>query len=221
MSDIDTRFFIAFLASTIGFAIWFIKRLIDEKRAEAKQRAAQEGLGRALFVEVDFNTTDLGTCETGSPSLESLRAAFADNDNLLPHITFSRSFSDLYRSHIGNLPTLPDDSLVKTFQFYALLDKLHAQVEGVTSPSFRTLSVDGKVAAMDLIRSTARQGRIVGLDLVGELQRQFPHLKLTRFGLGEEDNSSQNLKRRLIRLDKETSNLQGKHDGNLICRAAA
>ena len=50
----------------------------------------QDNLVRAIYAEIDFNTTDMEIFLTKSPSLPVLRKAMAERDDLFPHITDAR-----------------------------------------------------------------------------------------------------------------------------------
>jgi hypothetical protein len=61
----------------------------DRKNAHAKV-LKQDNLVRAIYAEIDFNTTGMEIFLTKSPSLPVLRKAMAERDDLIPHITDAR-----------------------------------------------------------------------------------------------------------------------------------
>ncbi|SFU05273.1 hypothetical protein [Sedimentitalea nanhaiensis] len=176
MGDIDIRFFIALLAPTIGFAIWFAKRLLDDRRAEQRRRQAQDNLMRALFAEIDFNTRDMEIFLEKSPSRADLRKALFADRNLVPHITDARH-TEIYRNRIRDVHEISDDVLQQAVEFYGLLEKIRVQIEAINYPSFRTLSDEGRLNAVEVIRHTAEDARICGIQLLDAFQRNAVELK--------------------------------------------
>ena len=75
-----------------------------------------------MYVEIDFNTTDMEIFLTKSPSLPVLRKAIAERDDLILHITDVRQ-TWFYSSRISEMHVKSDDLMSQIVQFYGLLEK--------------------------------------------------------------------------------------------------
>lgn len=113
----------------------------DRKNAHAKV-LKQDNLVRAIYAEIDFNTTGMEIFLTKSPSLPALRKAMAERDDLIPHITAARHIW-FYSSRISEMHVISDDLMSQIVQFYGLLEKIKMQVEGLNAKSYGTLSAAG------------------------------------------------------------------------------
>ncbi|MGR3378562.1 hypothetical protein [Salipiger abyssi] len=210
MDDIDIRFFLAFLAPTLGFAIWFVKRVMDERAAEGERETARDNLVRALFAEIDFNTRDMEVFLEYSPSRAYLEKRFAQYPDLIPHITDARH-TEIYRNRIREVHGITDGALHLTVNFYGLLEKIRVQVEGVQKPSFATLAPDARVRAVDVIVRTAWEAKLCGMKLLDDLDRDHRALKLKRFeGIGTVPGEELSL--RMTALEEAIREAKARHD---------
>ena len=73
-------------------------------------------LVRAIYAEIDFNTTDMKIFLTKSPSLPVLRKAIAERDDLILHITDVRQ-TWFYSSRISEMHVKSDDLMSQIVQF--------------------------------------------------------------------------------------------------------
>ena len=83
----------------------------------------QDNLVRAIYAEIDFNTTDMEIFLMKSPSLPVLRKAMVERDNLINHITDARH-AWFYSSRISEMYVISDDLMSQIVQFYGLLEKI-------------------------------------------------------------------------------------------------
>jgi hypothetical protein len=156
-----------------GLLGWFLRRAYVES-------VARRRLIRALFAEIDFNTRDMETFRRSSPSREVLQAALGANPDLVPHVTDARH-TEIYRQHIASLHFIPGHLLHQVIDYYGLLEKIRVQVEGLNYDSYKTLSLAGRVRAVDLLRTTSADAETSGKALMAAFRRTFPRLKLTRY----------------------------------------
>lgn len=182
MSDLDIRFFLAFLAPTVGFAIWFAKRIIEQGKAAKAQREADNNFIRALYAEIDFNTRDMEIFIRESADPDQVRDALLAHPDRVPHVTDARH-TQIYRNRIDDLHIVEDGVLHKTIYFYGLLEKILVQAEGFGKPSYQTLSDEGRVAAVELLRNTASIARRCGESLLEDFEQEpsYKGLGLARF----------------------------------------
>lgn len=214
MSDIDIRFFLAFLAPTVGFAIWFAKRIIEQRNAAEAQREADMNFIRALYAEIDFNTRDMEIFNRDSADPEKVRDALMANPDRVPHVTDARH-TQVYRDRIQDLHIIEDGVMHKTIYFYGLLEKILVQAQGFDKPSYKTLSDEGRVAAVELMRGTADVAERCGQSLLKDFEDEPSYRGL---GLARFDRDAMRclraplvtdiaeLKRRLAKLDARLHN---------------
>lgn len=135
---------------------------------------------RAIYAEIDFNTTDMEIFLTKSPSLPVLRKAMSEREDLIPHITDARH-TWFYSSRISEMHVISDDLMSQIVQFYGLLEKIKMQVEGLNAQSYSTLSASGRFKVVVLIRNTAEEAWLCGKDLLRGLEHAYHDLGLARY----------------------------------------
>lgn len=135
---------------------------------------------RAIYAEIDFNTTDMEIFLTKSPSLPVLRKAMSEREDLIPHITDARH-TWFYSSRISEMHVISDDLMSQIVQFYGLLEKIKMQVEGLNAQSYSTLSASGCFKVVVLIRNTAEEAWLCGKDLLRGLEHAYHDLGLARY----------------------------------------
>ena len=84
------KFTLSLITAILGFGIWNIQRFMEDRKNANEKALKQDNLVRAIYAEIDFNTTDMEIFLTKSPSLSVLRQAMAERDDLIPHITDAR-----------------------------------------------------------------------------------------------------------------------------------
>lgn len=208
--DVDTRFFIAFLAPTVGFAVWFVKRLLDERREACAVVRARDNLVRALFAEIDFNTRDMEIFLDKSRSLAAISDAIRENPELIPHITDARH-TIIYRSRIPDLHEVSDTILAEMIVFYGLLEKIREQILAIQRPSFGTISAEGRISAIHFIHDTALDAKHSGLALLDGLSREYAQLRLARSERRSQDSLS-SLSSRMMQLELRLKTARSAND---------
>ena len=84
------KFTLSLITAILGFGIWNIQRVMEDRKNANAKVLKQDNLVRAIYAEIDFNTTGMEIFLTKSPSLPVLRKAMAERDDLIPHITGAR-----------------------------------------------------------------------------------------------------------------------------------
>ncbi|OED48703.1 hypothetical protein AB838_09270 [Rhodobacteraceae bacterium (ex Bugula neritina AB1)] len=179
ISGIETKLLIAIVGPTLAFFLWFGKRLYDERKNKRQAEKDKQNLIRALYAEIDFNTRDMEIFLEKSIPQEDLRKILQDKPALIPHITDARH-TQIYQARITEVHNIADGALHSLVEFYALLEKIRVQVDGVNLPSYKTLTTDGRVNAVEVIRRTAEKSRARGVELLGIFERDYEELGLAR-----------------------------------------
>lgn len=179
LGENDLLMWRAVLAAAAAVLIWVIKQFYSEVQKWRLEKRKQRNLVRALFAEIDFNTRDMEDFLKNSVSVDRIRRTLTQFPDLVPHVTDARH-TEIYRNRIGDLHDISDQLLKKTVYFYGLLEKIRVQVEGVSSPGYVTLTLDGRIAVIELIRKTSVDARDAGKDILFEFQRVHKKLGLRR-----------------------------------------
>ena len=174
------QFTLSLITAILGFGIWNIQRFMEDRKNAHAKVLKQDNLVRAIYAEIDFNTTDMEIFLTKSPSLPVLRKAMAERDDLIPHITDARH-TWFYSSRISEMHVISDDLMSQIVQFYGLLEKIKMQVEGLNAKSYSTLSPAGRFKVVVLIRNTAEEAWLCGKDLLRGLEHAYRELELARY----------------------------------------
>ena len=116
------EFTLSLITAILGFGIWNIQRFMEDRKNAHAKILKHDNLVRAIYAEIDFNTTDMEIFLTKSPSLPVLRKVMAERDDLILHITDVRH-SWFYTSRISEMHFISDDLMSQIVQFYGLLKK--------------------------------------------------------------------------------------------------
>ena len=84
------KFTLSLITAILGYGIWNIQRFMEDRKNAHAKVLKRDNLVRAIYAEIDFNTTDMEIFLTKNPSLPVLRKAMAERDDLIPHITDAR-----------------------------------------------------------------------------------------------------------------------------------
>jgi len=169
------KFTLSLITAILGFGIWNIQRFMEDRKNAHAKVLKRDNLVRAIYAEIDFNTTGMEIFLTKSPSLPVLRKAMAERDDLIPHITDARH-TWFYSSRISEMHVISDDLMSQIVQFYGLLEKIKMQVEGLNAKSYSTLSAAGRFKVVVLIRKTAEEAWLCGKDLLRGLEHAYREL---------------------------------------------
>jgi len=174
------KFTLSLITAILGFGIWTVQRFIEDRKNTLARAMKHDNLVRAIYAEIDFNTSDMEIFLTKSPSLPVLRQAMSERDDLIPHITDARH-TWFYSSRISEMHVISDELMSQIVQFYGLLEKIKMQVEGLNAKSYSTLSPEGRFKVVVLIRDTAEEAWLCGKELLRALEYAYFDLGLTRY----------------------------------------
>ena len=138
----------------LGIGIWNIQRFMEDRKNAHAKVLKKDNLVRAIYAEIDFNTTDLEIFLTKSPSLPLLCKAMAEPDDLIPDITDARH-TRFNSSLISDIHVISDDLMSQIVQFYGLFEKIKIQVEGLNAKIYSRLSLWGRLKVAVLICDAA------------------------------------------------------------------
>ena len=100
------KFTLSLITAILGCGIWNYQRFMEDRKNTHAKALKQDNLVRAIYAEIDFNTTDMEIFLTKSPSLLVLRKAMAERDDLIPLITDARH-TWFYSSRISKCTSSP------------------------------------------------------------------------------------------------------------------
>ncbi|MGY9046929.1 MAG: hypothetical protein ACKVKF_07650 [Rhodobacterales bacterium] len=179
-AGLDLRLLVPLVAALCAFVAW-VGRIWYEGWQDNRRRArAQDNLVRALYAEIDFNTRDMEEFLEKSPSEAVLRDKMTADPNLVPHITDARH-TEIYRCRISELHTVKHETLRRMVHFYGVLEKIKVQIDADNYPSYKTLSIEGRMNAVLVIIRTAERARDFGQDILDDMAEDYVALGLTRF----------------------------------------
>lgn len=203
------KLLLVFLAPSFGFGLWFVRLIVLDRRKAEQQRKAERNLVRALFAEIDFNTTDMEIFIDKSLSLPNLEKILKEHTKLVPHITDARH-TEIYRTRITDVHEIADGMLHQIVHFYGLLEKIRVQIEGVNYPSYKTLTLKGRVNAVDVIMRTAQEAHECGLGLMCVMQSNHENLDLVRWDRRTENSSIEDLRCQMRDLERRLRSFHNK-----------
>ncbi len=160
--------------------VWVISRIYEICQNCKIQRKKRENTLRSLFVEIDHNTRDLERHSKKIPDDKVLREKLSDK-NFIPHVT-SNSQTHIYQSNISSLHHIDDKLLKEVVLFYGLLDDIRVQGDSIYLPSYKTISVDGQAAVLQMYKDTCEECKVCGLDIITMMKecKRYRKLGLTR-----------------------------------------
>lgn len=193
----------ALLSPLAAIGVWWLKREMEDRRDQRQREEARQKMVRAIYAEIDFNTFDMSRFLDQSMTTEALRKVLGERPELVPHITDARH-TEIYRNRVADIDAFNGETLHMIVIFYGLLEKIRAQIEGINFPSYRTLSLEGRLNAVEVIRRTAKEAEKTGLSLLIAMETESPDLRLARAqrGDGVTALTAKELSLRLIHFDE-------------------
>ena len=160
-----------------GIVVLAARFIYEAFRDEARDRRANKRFVIAIFTEVAYNVDDLEAFLKTSLSEATLRAGFETSRDgqpgLIPHITDARH-TYIYQRGFDRLHVFKPRALRRIVEFYASLERIKTQIDGLQLDSYKTISIDGKInTILHMIGETeraCRNGRAI-LDLI---EIEFP-----------------------------------------------
>jgi hypothetical protein len=146
------------LLSAAGFLLTRVWHAVSDMRRE---KARRQALISALFTEIAHNVDDLDESISGFISEDVLRRHFSSRPDASPLIVYSRNMS-LFDDMRGDALGLEPDLLDKVVRFYSHLEKVYRYADSVSTPSFRGLSIDGKINVLKRLQSNTIEAAEAG-----------------------------------------------------------
>ena len=124
----------AFFTGSVSLAIFAANLVYRTVQSIVQERMERRKFVTSLHTEVLYNVDDLQKFIDTAVSSTDLRAAFEAGDQrrrpLIPHITDARHTA-IYRSQIDRLHVFRNRTIRNIVEFYATLEKIKAQIDGL------------------------------------------------------------------------------------------
>lgn len=180
MFDPDSAFASrAVITASVAFLIWVMTRIYELARELRLRRSDKRNYITALYAEIDFNTRDMEIFLAASSSIEDAVAQFHADPQFVPHITDARH-TDIYARTLTSITHVGKDQIGRIVQFYGLLEKLKAQVDGLHLESFAKISAEGKEGTLRGIFATVGECASLGEQILAGLEDRYGKVGLTR-----------------------------------------
>ena len=183
-------------------------QLWDLTREHRKSQRATQSYIRALFAEIDFNTTDLRRFNNAAIDYSDLLNAFEGNKSLVPHITDARH-TVVYSDSLSRLSDLPDGFIRDVVEFYGDLEKIREIIAGLDKSSFQTISARGKLNVIKRLYGRTVEAENLGLALLDRFCDEFCELGLR---CKHQPEDTRPLNDRLAELESNLDRVRVRHD---------
>lgn len=201
----------AAITATAGIVIWVISRLYDAWSAHRKTEKDKEKFIRALFAEIDFNTTDMEEFIENPIPENMVINKIMENNDFIPHITDSRH-TIFYRSNISDISFSGGYYIADVIFFYGLLERIKGQIDGVYLPSYTIISQQGRANVISRIYEDANLGAKTGRAILDVMELEYSTYKLSRKIRKAPDlQSSAHLENRLEKLSLDLDRVRATH----------
>ncbi|MEM7525514.1 MAG: hypothetical protein AAF360_17510 [Pseudomonadota bacterium] len=176
MEFVDAAFLLR--AGLIGVLIWVASQVRDSHLRSRERAVSGEAYIRALYAEIDFNTRDLRLFvdQFDPPRIE---AAIRADASLVPHITDARH-TQMYMSRLTEIHSAGGAVIFDIVDFYGALEKIRTQIEGISAPSYRSISPEGRVQVIRRLRDACEDAEHKGRMILGKLEISHSALGLAR-----------------------------------------
>lgn len=172
-----------------ALVLWILSRMFELFQDSQNRRRVRLSVLRTLFAEVDYNTRDMEIFLARSPDIDKIRDKLLD-PNFTPHITDARQTA-IYHKNIAFLHYMQDDLVQDLVAFYGYLEKISSQVDGITKPSYKTISVAGQVNVIKGIYETCDECKQCGQRVLCGMMEAYPKLELKRNELRKIPNNNE------------------------------
>jgi hypothetical protein len=180
----------AFFTGAVSLAVFALNIIYKRVQGIVEGRKKKRQVVESLYAEVMYNVSDLETFLRESPNIDALRSAMSSDINLIPHITDARHVG-VYNSNIAFLHMMDNEIIPEIITFYAYLDKLKMQIDGTQFHSYRTISIEGRVKAIEQIIYKTRNACEIGRRILQHIENSSPaQWNLPRHVLGDEQRKA-------------------------------
>lgn len=164
-------------ASAVG--LWFGTRIAETISSWIRRRRERVNLIRALFAEVDFNTKDLYVFGAMSAATDQIEKRFQEKPDAVIHVTDAHH-TLIYTENIDKLHYLDDRFAARLVLFYGLLDKIKAQIDGISLSSFAAVTPAGKLSVVNTLLANVEECEGIGREILNDFSKAYPKLGLVR-----------------------------------------
>jgi hypothetical protein len=181
-----------FITAAVTIALWIGSRLVEYMSARNTRARERIRYLTALYAEIDFNTHDMEEFVEES-DISHIAQRLRDGLSKTPHITDSRH-TQIYRGEIGLVHHVGAGHISSVVNFYGIMEKIKAQIDGTQLASYGSISPAGRAVVVTRIYEACSNCASVGRSLLEEMERSYPSLRLKRrsrneapLGLGTHD----------------------------------
>ena len=169
---------IGLLGAISALGLWFLSRTFEICHGLLNRRRGRSSVLRSLFAEVDYNTRDMEIFLEQSPQIEDIEVKLHDS-NFVPHITDARQTA-IFHANLHLLHHMQDELIQDLVAFYGDLEKLRARIDGITKPSYKSISVEGQINVIRRIYDKCEECQKNGQRILCMMMKAHPNLKLER-----------------------------------------
>jgi len=207
--DPDAQKFL--ILGSVTISVWILSRLVEWGSGVWTRLQSRKAFLRALFAEIDLNTKDLEIFVEEAPDRETIELRVSDL-SVIPHITDARH-TQIYNGQLHSLHSLDNELIREVVTFYASLDKILSQINGISQESYKSISVEGRVNVMIILISTCADCAERGIKILDAMHIRHGNLKLERHKRAAVETTArvQPLKDRLTKLSSELDRIGSTH----------
>ena len=178
MPENNTAQVVTYAAAIVAILLWILTRAWEIFAGFRTRRRIKSSVLRSLLSEVKYNTRDLEVFVQNPPDMDQLRLKLEDK-KFVPYITDARHTS-IYHANISHLHHMEDSLIQDLISFYGGLADIRSQIDGVLMPSYKTISVEGQVTAIQRLIDSCTECSQCGQHIIANMQTTYPDLSLAR-----------------------------------------
>lgn len=176
----DVRLASALIAATVAIAVFVLTKSWEIGRAIYIMRTDKRRLIVALHTEIQHNLDEFRETLENSPKIDqALKDIFKKDKDKIVHAPYARNmrfFDDLR----PGLHVLPADLLDKVIRFYHAVESIYGLADGFGTDSFKNLTVDGKIAQLEMFKELHQRALKKGESARDALEAAFPEHLVSR-----------------------------------------
>jgi hypothetical protein len=201
----------AAITASVAVILWIASRIVEMVIDRNKLIKEKEKFVRALFAEIDFNTSDMEEFVANPIPLNAVVHKVKTVEGFIPHITDARH-TEIYKSNISVINFAGDAYIREVVYFYGLLERIKGQIDGVYLPSFIKISGQGRANVINRIYDDSFSCAEAGRDILWQMTAEYPSYRLERKKrLAPDDKSDANLKNRMEKFTLDLDRIRATH----------
>ncbi|OCP01756.1 MULTISPECIES: hypothetical protein [unclassified Ensifer] len=169
----------AAITAAVTVLLWVASRAVEFYLQHRKLNDDKEKFIRALYAEIDFNTSDMEEFIQNPVSLATVIAKIKSDQSFIPHVTDSRH-TEIYKSNIELINYAGDGYISDVVYFYGLLERIKGQIDGVYLPSYVKISGQGRANVLNRIYDDCYLSADAGRAILREMEISYPSYKFVR-----------------------------------------